>query len=114
LRVEVDIPNPDHILVTGMYVDVGFQVPTEGLAQIPAAALVFRSGGPQVAVVGKDNRISFHAVKIARDSGSTIEISSGLAAGNKVALNISSQITDGETVIVHEVTEGASNVRAHR
>jgi RND family efflux transporter MFP subunit len=114
LRVEVDIPNPDHILVTGLYVDVGFQVPTEGLAQIPAAALVFRSGGPQVAVVGKDNRIAFHAVKIARDSGSTIEISSGLAAGDKAALNISSLITDGETVSVHESTEGASNAHAHR
>lgn len=114
LRVEVDIPNPDHILVTGMYVDVGFLVPTEGLTQIPAAALVFRSGGPQVAVVGKDNRIAFHAVKIARDSGSIIEISSGLAVGDKVALNISSLITDGETVIVRELTEGASNARDHR
>ena len=59
LRVEVDIPNPDHALVPGMYVNVDFQVPTEGLVQIPAAALVFRSGGPQVAVVDKDNKDNF-------------------------------------------------------
>jgi len=114
LRVEVDIPNPDHILVSGLYVDIGFQVPTEGLAQIPAAALVFRSGGPQVAVVGRDNRIAFHAVKIARDNGAAVEISSGIAVGDRVALNVSSRITDGETVTVHELTEGASNAHAHR
>ena len=59
LRVEADIPNPDHALVPGMYVNVDFQVPTEGLVQVPAAALVFRSDGPHVGVVDNDNRVDF-------------------------------------------------------
>ena len=113
LLVEVDIPNPDHALVSGMYVDVRFHVPTQGLVQVPAAALVFRSSGPQVVVVDKDNRVSFHKVTIARDAGKTVEIGSGLSAGDKVALNISSQIADGEKVEVHESTDGtnATNTR---
>jgi RND family efflux transporter MFP subunit len=109
LHVEVDIPNPDHALVSGMYVDVGFELPTEGLVQIPAAALVFRSGGPQVAVVDKDGKVSFHKVTIVRDGGNAVEISSGISAGDKIALNISSQIADGETVEMHISTDGAPN-----
>ncbi len=109
LHVEVDIPNPDHALVSGMYVDVGFELPTEGLIQIPAAALVFRSGGPQVAVVDKDNKVTFHKVTIVRDGGNAVEISSGVAVGDKIALNISSQIADGETVETHESTDGVPN-----
>jgi RND family efflux transporter MFP subunit len=109
LHVEVDIPNPDHALVSGMYVDVGFELPTEGLVQIPAAALVFRSGGPQVAVVDKDGKVSFHKVTIVRDGGNAVEISSGVAVGDKIALNISSQIADGETVETHESTDGVPN-----
>ncbi len=112
LRVEVDIPNPDHALVAGMYVDVNFRIPTMGLVRVPDAALVFRPDGPRVAVVDKDNKIAFHKVTIARDSGDTLEIGSGVASGDKVALNISSQVTDGETVAAHELTEGAPNDRA--
>jgi RND family efflux transporter MFP subunit len=114
LHVEVDIANPDHVLVSGMYVDVGFDLPTEGLIQIPAAALVFRSGGPQVAVVDKDNKVGFHKVTIVRDGGNAVEISSGIAAGDKIALNISSQIADGETVEAHESTDGVPNAPAQK
>lgn len=114
LRVEVDISNLDHALMSGMYVNVGFLVATEGLVQVPAASLVFRSGGPQVAVVDKNNRITFQKVTIARDSGKSVEISTGLAAGDKIALNISSQIRSGETVEPHEFTEAASYAHTHK
>ena len=113
LHVEVDIPNPDHALVSGLYVDVAFQIPTQGqggpaLVRIPAAAIVFRSNGPHVAVVGKDGKVHFHKVAIARDGGDIVEIGSGLAVGDRVVLNISSQITDGETVDAHELTDGSN------
>ena len=109
LRAEVDIPNPDHALVSGMYVNVSFQVPTEGLVQVPAAALVFRPGGPQIALVDKGNRVTFHKVTIARDDGNTVAIDSGICLGDKIALNISSQITEGETVEAHEFKDGVAH-----
>jgi RND family efflux transporter MFP subunit len=112
LRVEVDIPNSDHVLVPGMYVDVTFQVPVTGLVQVPAAALIFRPSGPEVAVIEKDNKISFHKVTISRDNGNLIELASGISAGDKIALNISYQIKSGETVEVHETKDEAVNAPA--
>jgi len=101
LRVEVDIPNPDRLLVPGMYVTANFHLATDNLVQVPAAALVFRSSGPHVAIVDDTGRVTFRKITIARDDGNAVELSSGISAGDKVALNISSQISDGEMVAVN-------------
>ena len=98
LRVEVDISNPRDELVPGMYVKVGFALPPRGLVQVPAAALLFRASGPQVARVDSSGRISFRNVTIGRDDGSVVELSSGVAPGERLALNVSSQVMDGELV----------------
>ena len=103
LRVEVDIPNPKDEFVPGMYVKVGFGLPPRGLVEVPAAALVFRASGPHVACVDSSGRISFRRVTIGRDDGSVVELSSGVAPGDRLALNVSSQIADGEQVRVHAV-----------
>ncbi len=50
-RVEIDIPNPDRVLVPGMYVQAQFQLPSGTSIHVPAAAMLYRSSGPQVAVV---------------------------------------------------------------
>ena len=64
----------------------------------PAAALVFRSSGPEVAVIDNSGRISFRKVAITRDDGNTVELGSGVSPGERVALNVSSQIRDGDKV----------------
>jgi RND family efflux transporter MFP subunit len=98
LKVEVDLPNDDLVLVPGMYVDVAFELAAGQLLQVPAAALMFRTSGPQVAVVDPDGHIRFKAVTIARDQGTVVELGSGVNPGDKVALNVSSQINDGAHV----------------
>jgi membrane fusion protein, multidrug efflux system len=98
LRVEVDIANPKDEFVPGMYVKVGFGLPPRGLVQVPAAALIFRASGPQVARVDSAGKISFRNVTIGRDDGRVVELSSGVAPGDRLALNVSSQVTDGELV----------------
>jgi len=112
LRVEVDLPNQDNALVPGMYVDVAFALPAEGLMQIPAAALIFRTSGPEVAIVDQNHKVQFHKVSIARDNGGTLEIGSGLSMGDQVALNISSQISDGEVVQVNDSQKGNKDAPA--
>ena len=107
LRVEVDIPNADQALVPGMYVDVTFSLSGSDHVQVPAAALVFRSSGPQVAVVDAGGRIGFRGVAIARDDGNMVELASGLAPGERVALNISSRIGDGDIVAVAASNDSA-------
>lgn len=98
LRVEIDLPNPNQDLLPGLYVQVGFQLPNDDTLQVPASAMVFRAKGPQVAVVDLDHRIHFVPVVIARDSGNFVEVSNGVKAGDKVVLNVSNQIVEGEQV----------------
>jgi RND family efflux transporter MFP subunit len=109
LRVEIDLPNADRMLIPGMYVDVGFSVHEANRSQVPAAALVFRTGGPQVALVDSDNRVRFRNVTIARDEGNVVELGSGVNPGDRVALNISSLIADGDQVSVNALTEAGSS-----
>jgi RND family efflux transporter MFP subunit len=114
LRVEVDIPNGQRTLVPGMYVKVGFGLQPKGLVQVPAAALIFRSGGPQVARVDKNNHISFRDVTIARDDGNAVELGSGVEPGDSLALNVSSQISDGELVQVNRAEQRSEPARGQQ
>jgi RND family efflux transporter MFP subunit len=98
IRVEIDIPNLDRSLVAGMYVQADFELRGGTSIQIPAAALLYRSGGPQVAVVDETGAVDFRDVTIASDDGNVVAIDAGLAIGDKVALNLSSQIAAGEKV----------------
>jgi RND family efflux transporter MFP subunit len=100
MRVEVDMPNANHSLVPGMYVNVAFQLPPRGLVEVPAAALIFRASGTQVAQVDAGGKIHFMNAVIARDNGSMVELASGAQPGDKLVLNISSQIADGQAVAV--------------
>jgi RND family efflux transporter MFP subunit len=102
MRVEVDMPNETHKLVPGMYVNVAFGLPPRGLVEVPAAALIFRSTGTQVAHVDDKGKINFETVTIARDNGSLVELASGVKPGDRLVLNISSQIAAGQTVAVTE------------
>jgi RND family efflux transporter MFP subunit len=99
-RAEIDIPNPDHRLVPGQYVQVAFALHNRESNQVPAAALVYRSGDPEVAELAHDGSVHFHPVTIARDDGDTVKLSSGVSKGDRVVLNISSAITEGERVRV--------------
>jgi RND family efflux transporter MFP subunit len=112
MRVEVDMPNVNHSLVPGMYVNVAFRLPPRGLVEVPAAALIFRASGTQVARVDAGGKIQFADVEIARDNGSVVELSSGVRPGDRLVLNISSQITSGQTVAANARDTPDSSLRA--
>jgi RND family efflux transporter MFP subunit len=114
MRVEVDLPNPSNALVPGMYVTVAFDLPARGQVQVPAAALVFHAKGPQVARVGSEGKVQFVDVTIARDDGSVVELGPGVNPGDKLVLNISSQIAPGQTVAVNQPAPSASTPLASR
>jgi len=102
MRVEVDMPNATHSLVAGMYVNVAFRLPSRGAVEVPAAALIFHATGTQVAMVDAAGKIKFQDVVIARDNGSLVELLSGVRPGDRLVLNISSQIAAGQTVAVNQ------------
>lgn len=98
LKVEVDIPNPDLTLMPGMYIKTTFEIHHNPLLEVPASALIFGTGGPEVATIDADGKVKFQDVKISVDNGSSVDIGSGLTRGERVALNLSSEIADGERV----------------
>jgi len=98
IRIEIDVPNTDRTLVPGMYVQADFELTGGAQIQIPAAAMLYRSGGPQVAVVEPSGAVAFRDVTIASDDGNMVSIGTGLSVGEKVALNLSSQIAAGVKV----------------
>jgi RND family efflux transporter MFP subunit len=102
LRVEIDLPNSDSRLVPGLYVQVSFTLKNPIGVQIPAAALLFRPK-PQVAIIDARNVVEFRDVKIGLDEGDVVQIESGLQEGDRVALNLSSQIASGVKVDAHEL-----------
>lgn len=102
MRVEVDMPNAKHSLVPGMYVNVAFHLPIRGSVEVPAAALIFRGTGTQVAKVESGGKIRFEDVTIARDNGSLVELASGAKPGDRLVLNISSQIAAGQAVVAND------------
>ena len=102
MRVEVDMPNGNHKLVPGMYVNVAFGLPPRGSVEVPAAALIFRSSGTEVAQVDDSGKVKFQTVTIGRDNGSLVELTSGAKPGDRLVLNISSQIAAGQTVAVDD------------
>jgi RND family efflux transporter MFP subunit len=108
MRVEVDIPNAQHALVPGMYVNVAFKLHPKGLVEVPAAALIFRPGAVQVARVNGSNHVEFCAVTIAGDNGSLVELASGVAPGDRLVLNVSGQIVAGQEVSVKSSSEPAA------
>ena len=108
MRVEVDLPNANDALVPGLYVTVAFRLEPKGLVEVPAAALNFRANGPQVARVNGGGTVEFVKVDIVRDNGNLVELGPSVKPGDRLVLNISSQIAAGQTVAVNE-TPAASD-----
>jgi RND family efflux transporter MFP subunit len=98
MRVEVDMPNANHALLPGTYVNVAFKLQPRGLVEVPAAALIFRPKATQVARIDANSKIDFQDVTIARDNGTLVELGSGVKPGDRLVLNISSQIAAGQIV----------------
>jgi RND family efflux transporter MFP subunit len=108
LKVEVDLPNPALKLLPGMYLKAEFNLKARSYVQIPASALIFRTAGPQVAIVRQGDVVHFRDVRIGRDNGNTVEIASGLSEGDRVVLNINNQILEGSKVTVKEFSQIAA------
>ena len=99
LLTEIDVVNPDGVLLPGMYAQTSLEF-DRALAPImlPAGALILRTQGPQAAVVGKDSVIHLKPLEIDRDLGATLEIDSGLVDGDVVVMNASDELREGQRV----------------
>jgi RND family efflux transporter MFP subunit len=82
MLVEVGVPNADGALIPGTYAEVDLSG-SQGNPPliVPAAAIIFRTDGAQIAVVGPDNTVHLQKVAVGRDYGDRVEILQGVADG---------------------------------
>jgi RND family efflux transporter MFP subunit len=106
LLVELAVDNADGALKTGDYAQVTFNLAGApagagpAALSVPAAALLFRKEGSQVATVNSANRVVLKPVVISADLGQTVEIGSGLAPTDRVIDNPPDSIATGDLVRV--------------
>jgi RND family efflux transporter MFP subunit len=98
LLVEVDLDNPDGLLLPGAYASVHLKLPvTIRSVSIPANTLLFRREGLRVGVV-RDGRATLVPVAIGRDFGASVEIVSGLRPSDAIILDPSDSLESGAPV----------------
>ena len=98
LNVEVDVDNPKAELLPGAYVFVHFKVPEHATGlMLPSNTLLFRSEGLRVGLV-RNGHVQLVPVKISKDAGATVEISSGLTPNDPVILDPSDSLANGQEV----------------
>jgi RND family efflux transporter MFP subunit len=101
LLTEIDVDNVSNDLLPGSYAEVHIKLPTAATTiQLPVDALIFKGDGLQVATVDAHNRIAIVAVTTGRDFGDTVEILSGITAGERVVSNPPDSLSPGQTVRV--------------
>jgi multidrug efflux system membrane fusion protein len=107
LQTEVDVANKDGKLLPGSFGEVHFHPNIDGQkVTIPQNAMLFRREGPQVAVVGNDGKIQLRRITIGRDYGNTLEIVGGVDANDRVVINPSDSIEEGQQVNVAPPQQG--------
>jgi len=102
LNVEVDVDNPTGRLLPGAYAFVHLKIPgAAGAVTIPTNALLFRAEGLRVAVV-HDGRVKLVPITVGHDYGSTVEVTSNLAAKDAAIADPSDSIMEGDLVEIAE------------
>ena len=108
LNTEVDVPNKDGKLLPGSFGQVHFATGTSvPRITIPVNAMLFRAEGPRVAVVDKDSTVHLHPISIGRDFGATLEILGGLEVSDRIIINPSDSLEEGQKVHVATPNQGA-------
>lgn len=109
LLAEVQLPNPGHILLPGMYATVEFESAlVTPPVLVPGDAIMTRTRGTQVALV-RDGVVHVQSVSLGRDYGQQVEIVSGVQEGDQVVLNPTDAVVDGAKVNTRPAPSNASS-----
>jgi len=103
MQVEVTLSNKEKKLLPGAFVQVSLKLPASNAINISSNALLIRKEGPQVAVVDDQNKVHLQKIKLGRDFGVTSDVIDGLKGGERLVLNPSDSLSDGDVVTI--VTE---------
>lgn len=99
LNTEIRVPNPDGRLLSGMFAEVSLSLsaPRE-VYEVPATALLNDAQGLRVAVVAPDDTLRLKPITIERDLGATLQVSSGIQAGDRLVQIADATLREGQKI----------------
>jgi membrane fusion protein, multidrug efflux system len=101
LLVELHMANPNNEIQAGSYAEVRLPPSILGtILTVPDTALLFRTQGLQVGVLKPDNTVELRDIKVGRDFGTSIEVTSGVTPSDKIVNNPPDSLVSGEVVRV--------------
>lgn len=102
--VRAIMPNPDKMLLPGMYVHAQLDEGTDPNALLVPQAAVSRNthGDPQVWIVAADNTVSLRQISLGQAMGGSWVVLSGLASGDRVVTSGLQKIRPGMKVAPHD------------
>jgi len=107
LLTEVDVPNKDGHLLPGSFGEVHFRPGINAQkVTLPVNTMLFRQEGARVAVVTSDGKIQLRPITIGRDYGATLEILGGVEVGDRVVINPTDSLEEGQKVQVAPENQG--------
>ena len=99
LLTELQVPNETGELLPGAYALIKLQVnDNTGILTIPSNALLFRSEGTAVGIVGASGQVEIRKVTTNLNLGDKLEISQGLSETDQVIVNPSDSLANGMNV----------------
>jgi RND family efflux transporter MFP subunit len=109
MQVEIALPNRDGALLPGAYVQVELPLQASQGMLIATNTLMIRGEGIRVAVVDAGGRVALKPVKIGRNLGDSVEVLDGVGTGDRLVLNPSDSLADGDQVAI--APEGKDNAK---
>ena len=104
LLIEAEIPNPDGKLRPGYFAHITGVLGEEDALFIPRTGLARFAGVERIFIVD-DNVVTSREVTSGMEDGDWVEIATGLAEGETVAVSALNRLADGMTVQTQEVLE---------
>ena len=99
MHTEVDVPNPDHLLVPGLYAEAGLTLEhREDIPSVPLQAVNHEGDRTTVLLVNSNNEIEVRPVTLGLQTATDAEVVAGLREGEQVVVSDRSGLREGQKV----------------
>lgn len=109
MQVEVNLRNGDGALLPGAYVQVSLPLAADTTLVVPTNVLLFRGEGTRVALVDASDHVRLRPVTLGRNLGESIEVLAGIDAKDRLVVNPSDSLAEGDAVAINPAaTDGTA------
>ncbi len=99
MHTEVDVPNPDHVLISGLYAEADVSLEhRDDIPAVPLQAINHEGGKTTVLVVNQNGEIEDRPVTLGIQTATDAEVLSGLSGGEQIVVSDRSALKPGEKV----------------